>query len=104
MGLGSGIRDPEKTYFGSRIRVQGSKRHRIPDPDPQHCLLASRISKYLAVIVTHFAFILSLHTVPMFERSTLHTEFRLGFALALWALCGLEAFLRCIKIEEIVQD
>jgi hypothetical protein len=30
--LGSG-----KTYFGSRIRVQGSKRHRIPDPDPQHC-------------------------------------------------------------------
>ncbi len=31
---GSEIRDPEKTYFGSRI--QGSKRHRIPDPDPQH--------------------------------------------------------------------
>ncbi len=29
MVLGSGIRDP-----GSRI--QGSKRHRIPDPDPQH--------------------------------------------------------------------
>jgi hypothetical protein len=44
MVLGSGIRDPEsgirnpgsgKTYSGSRI--QGSKRHRIPDPDPQHC-------------------------------------------------------------------
>jgi hypothetical protein len=35
--LGSGIRDPEKTYSGSWI--QGSKRHRIPDPDqdPQHC-------------------------------------------------------------------
>ncbi len=32
---GFGIRDPEKTYSGSRI--QGSKRHRIPDPDPQHC-------------------------------------------------------------------
>jgi hypothetical protein len=31
---GSEIRDPEKTYSGSRI--QGSKRHRIPDPDPQH--------------------------------------------------------------------
>jgi hypothetical protein len=31
----SEIRDPEKTYSGSRI--QGSKRHRIPDPDPQHC-------------------------------------------------------------------
>ncbi len=31
---GSETRDPEKTYSGSRI--QGSKRHRIPDPDPQH--------------------------------------------------------------------
>jgi hypothetical protein len=30
MVLGSGIRDPEKTHSGSRI--QGSKRHRIPDP------------------------------------------------------------------------
>ncbi len=29
------IRDPEKTNSGSRI--QGSKRHRILDPDPQHC-------------------------------------------------------------------
>jgi hypothetical protein len=27
---GSEIRDPEKTYSGSRI--QGSKRHRVPDP------------------------------------------------------------------------
>jgi hypothetical protein len=37
MDLGSEIRDPEKTYSGSRI--QGSKRHRISDPDPQHCFL-----------------------------------------------------------------
>jgi hypothetical protein len=37
MGLGSEIRDPEKTYPGPRI--QGSKMHRIPDPDPQHCLV-----------------------------------------------------------------
>jgi hypothetical protein len=29
---GFGIRDPEKTYSGSRIWVQGSNRHRIPDP------------------------------------------------------------------------
>jgi hypothetical protein len=35
MGLGSEIRDPEKIYSGSRI--QGSERHRIQDPDPQHC-------------------------------------------------------------------
>ncbi len=34
---GSEIRDPENTYSGSRI--QGSKRHRIPDPDPQHWIL-----------------------------------------------------------------
>ncbi len=34
MGLESEIRDPEKIYSGSRI--QGSNRHRIPDPDPQH--------------------------------------------------------------------
>jgi hypothetical protein len=34
--MGLGIRDLEKTYSGSRI--QGSKRHRIPDPDPQHWL------------------------------------------------------------------
>jgi hypothetical protein len=33
MGLGSGIRDQQKTYYG--FRIQGSKRHRIPDPDPQ---------------------------------------------------------------------
>jgi hypothetical protein len=46
MGLGSGIRDPgseirdpEKTYSGSRI--QGSKRHRIPDP--QHCSMGEFI-------------------------------------------------------------
>ncbi len=37
MVLGSGIRDQGsgKTFSGSRI--QGSKRHRIPDPDLQHC-------------------------------------------------------------------
>jgi hypothetical protein len=29
-----GIRDLEEPYSGSRIR--GSKRHQIPDPDPQH--------------------------------------------------------------------
>jgi hypothetical protein len=32
--MGSGIQDLEKTHSGSRI--QGSKRNRIPDPDPQH--------------------------------------------------------------------
>ncbi len=37
MGLGSEIRDPESGINLSRI--QGSKRHRIPDPDPQHWYL-----------------------------------------------------------------
>ncbi len=36
---GLGIRDPEKTYSGSRI--QGSKRHRIPDP--QHWKMAPKL-------------------------------------------------------------
>ncbi len=40
---GSEIRDPEKTYSGSQI--QGSKRHRIPDPDPQHCCLHGQMSQ-----------------------------------------------------------
>jgi hypothetical protein len=35
MVLGSGIRDPGSGKNLSRI--QGSKRHLIPDPDPQHC-------------------------------------------------------------------
>jgi hypothetical protein len=35
MGLGSGNRDPGK----KPIPDPGSKRHRITDPDPQHCLL-----------------------------------------------------------------
>jgi hypothetical protein len=42
---GSEIRDPEKTHSGSRI--QGSKRHRIPDPDPQHCLVQDWVPTFL---------------------------------------------------------
>jgi hypothetical protein len=30
------IRDPEKIHPGSGSRIQGVKKHRIPDPDPQH--------------------------------------------------------------------
>jgi hypothetical protein len=41
---GSEIRDPEKTDSGSRI--QGSTRHRIPDPDPQHCCLYETYTVY----------------------------------------------------------
>jgi hypothetical protein len=38
MVLKSGIRDPEKTYPGSRIQGSKSTQSRIPDPDPQHWL------------------------------------------------------------------
>ncbi len=30
--------DPGSGKNSSRIRMQGSKKHRIPNPDPQHCL------------------------------------------------------------------
>ncbi len=52
---GSEIRDSEKTYSGSRI--QGSKMHRIPDLDPQHC--NSRMIEYWQVelTVSHHVFI-----------------------------------------------
>jgi hypothetical protein len=30
------IPDPEKIYPGSSSRIQWVKKHRIPDPDPQH--------------------------------------------------------------------
>ncbi len=36
MGLGSGIWDPEKNLFRIPDPSPGVKRHRIPDPDPQH--------------------------------------------------------------------
>ncbi len=45
---GSEIQDPEKTYSGSRI--QGSKRHRIPDPDPQHWPLICTICFKINII------------------------------------------------------
>jgi hypothetical protein len=31
------IRDPGSGKNPSRIRIPGVKKHRIPDPDPQHC-------------------------------------------------------------------
>jgi hypothetical protein len=40
---GSEIRDPKKTYSGSRI--QGSKRHRIPDPGSGSATLLSELHK-----------------------------------------------------------
>ncbi len=65
MGLGSRIRDPKsgirdprsgirkKTYSESRILVQGSKIHRIPDPDPQHCPHCQRLN-YLSDVKIFF--------------------------------------------------
>jgi hypothetical protein len=41
MGLGSGIR--KKPIPDPGFRIQGSKRRRIPDPDPHNCHVWSRI-------------------------------------------------------------
>jgi hypothetical protein len=46
----SGIQDPETTYSGSRI--QGSKRHRIPDPDPQHCNFLCLLLQYSSIFIS----------------------------------------------------
>jgi hypothetical protein len=37
--LGSEIRDPEKIHPRSGSRIQGVKKNRITDPDPQHCMV-----------------------------------------------------------------
>ncbi len=41
------IREPQKTYPGSGLR--GDKKHRIPDPDPQHCSI--RYGRYLLYVI-----------------------------------------------------
>jgi hypothetical protein len=43
---GSEIRDPEKIHPVSGSRIQGVKKHRIPDPDPQHCPDVSKNGQY----------------------------------------------------------
>jgi hypothetical protein len=54
---GSGIRDPEENLFRIPDPGPGSKRHWIPDPDPQHCLKAtdekSRIRIRKSVVRIH---------------------------------------------------
>jgi hypothetical protein len=44
------IRDQEKIHPGSRI--QGVKKHRIPDPDPQHCTGISLSTEFASNIGT----------------------------------------------------
>jgi hypothetical protein len=56
---GFGIRDPEKTYSGSRIRVQGSKRHQIPDPGSATVIHVAGTYLFCSSLInglsTHFA-------------------------------------------------
>ncbi len=51
MVLGFGIRDPGcgKNLF--RIPDQGSKRHWIPDPDPQHWLLGISLGPWRSMSI-----------------------------------------------------
>ncbi len=44
---GSENRDPEKYYSGSRI--EGSKRHRIPNQDPQHCPVGANVPLFSCI-------------------------------------------------------
>jgi hypothetical protein len=48
MGLGFGIRNPEKTYSGSRIQV--SKRHQAPDAG---CRIRNTATKYVKGLRNH---------------------------------------------------
>ncbi len=61
MGLGSGIRDPGsgKNLF----RIQGSKRHRIPDQHPQHC-------KCTLILIRDFMSLLESELTMLFYRKT----------------------------------
>jgi hypothetical protein len=68
---GSGIRDPEKTY--SRSRIQGSKRHRIPDPDLKYCPEEQNLS--------FLAFIIGLVDGMQFLRRNLRYHLTLGIGL-----------------------
>jgi hypothetical protein len=52
MGLGSGIRDPEKPIPDW---IQGPKRHQILDPDPQHCIFR--------LIFVHFRSLFTMKTL-----------------------------------------
>ncbi len=61
----SGLFIPDPDFYPSRIRIfshpgsriQGSKRHRIPNPDPQHWKLFKKIS---VIIITGTCFITSI--------------------------------------------
>ncbi len=53
MGLGSEIRDPEKTYSGSQIPDPGVKKAPDPGsriPDPQHCFLGRKRASILEAL------------------------------------------------------
>jgi hypothetical protein len=50
MGLGSEIRYPKRTYPWPG---PGVKRHRIPDPDPQHCTKGSETDPSRQIPITY---------------------------------------------------
>jgi len=80
MGLGSGIRKKPIPDPGSRI--QGSKRHRIPDPDPQHWAQESRAHFY----VNSLPMIQSLSILYALARrrtNILHTQIGTDFSSTL---------------------
>jgi hypothetical protein len=78
MGLGSGIQDPRSGIRKKPIPDPGSrgkKRHRIPDPDPQHCLVGP-LSVFRTVLWIRIRiwirFGMDLHLHPVRHGSASH--------------------------------
>jgi hypothetical protein len=63
--VGSGIRDPEKTYSGSRIR--GAKRYRIPDPESGSATLVY-LRNALTYIFQNFTYFVNSLTFIAMEK------------------------------------
>ncbi len=78
MGLGSEIRIRKETYSGSRIRIQGSKRHRIRDPDQQNWIISGSLLHIL-------------HHITYFHRSVYifkHKRYDRSVLKYLWFIAG----------------
>ena len=68
-----------KTYSDPGSRIQGSKRHRILDPDPQHCLIVlntvycTRLKKWCRTLIRSLRY-LQYEAIPRFFEIPLFTK------------------------------
>jgi hypothetical protein len=80
--------DPGSGKNSSRIRIQGVKKHQIPDPDPQHCG-TYKIKKIIIILLKNclLGSEASLDDIPVYcEDGVLHTS-RLILGALRHALC-----------------